>query len=284
MNKKNLVYLVALILIFTCPSQNIFAYNNQYISREDSLVKDIQPFNKYGLIYNKEEDTVYYNGQLVKAFVDFKEPNWSFNIGYIDSNVDSGLYLVTVHNDDGNVIEIEEMSEELIQNLYENVKTPKMNKEKLASITKEIQNSRECLKNYKKENTDKYVYHTFDATTILSDSSIVITDKLDDLDIPDSVEQLVFDYSNTKKAALIVFENNNNINAWFCYGGDSRLAWNAKADEDTLKLYLFDAENNNTDRTYTLIHYEAPVDYKNLKVYINDDELELDKLIYQHWN
>lgn len=297
-NKNNLLPLFGLTLSIICMpiAQNAFAYNNQHLSREDSLVKNIQAFNKYGLTYSKQDDMVYYNGEAVKAFVDFKEPNWAFNLGYFD-NIDNGLYLVSIHNDDDEVIGIEEMSPELIEELYGDAdKTRKKDKdkiteniyedsceeytdkEKLDSISEKIYANKNFAKSYKEKNNDKYVYYTFDATTVLSDSSIVVTDKLDTLDIPDSVKQLVLDYSNTKKAALINFKNDNEIDGWFCYGGDNRLAWNAETDKDTLKLYLFDFENSDIDRDYTLIHYKAPLGYKNLEVYLNDDKLELDKL------
>lgn len=296
-NKNNLLPLFGMILSLMCvpATQNAFAYNNEHLSREESLVKDIQPFNKYGLTYNKQEDIVYYNGEAVKAFVDFKEPNWAFNIGYF-SGIDNGLYLVSIHNDDDEVIGIEKMSQSLIEELYgdmdksqkkdeDNHKeyTDEESKEKLASIAEKVYVNKNSAKNYNKKNTDKYTYRTFDATTVLSDSSIVVTDKLDNLDVPDSVKQLVSDYSNTKKAALITFENDNEITGWLCYGGDNRLAWNAETDKETLKLYLFDFENNNTDRDYTLIHYKAPIEYKNLEIYLNDVELELDKLIIKQY-
>lgn len=269
-NQKRIVKLlciIATVLVIPTAKPVLASYDKEYVSYEDSLEKNLKPFNKYGLYYNRAEDIVYYNNEPVKAFVDLRESDsngYWFNIGYHDRNkIDSKLYLISVHDNSGQIIGIEKMPRTIIEDLYEE------------DFTDESDIIIEDLDDYKdNKNESQNIYYTFDATTILKAgneaSDIVVTDKFNKSDIPDFINQLALDYFNTQKAGYIISEQNQQLDGWFIYGGEYRFKWNVETEGNTLKLYLTD---DNSLKGSTLIHYKAPKTYKKLEVYVNNKKL-----------
>ena len=130
-------------------------------SRQRSLSEQFEQFRVYGVIYDSQLDQVLYNGQPVKAFVDFHsngEPN-AFNIGYFDKSLDdNALFLVTVKGEGGKVVGIAPMPDALKADLYDVYTNDDL---QYASDT-------EKAPSFVPANGDDVKYITFDATTTIA--------------------------------------------------------------------------------------------------------------------
>lgn len=243
-------------------------------SRQESLIDSFAPFRSYGLIYNAELDRVFFDGQEVKAFVDLREQipggGYSFNLGYIESDSDSTLYLMTIHNAQGNVIGIQEMPDEIKDELY-GVYSENLPEEPYDSDLEDKVDSRSGPE-WKNEYVSGSMYRTFDGTTHLTAENITATDKFGRKDIP----QEILDWISTCKGSDTVNVKRDvtdgKIDAWVYYDSDIRLAWNMDTVDKTIKLTLTDNVPESMEGG-TVIHYQAPMEYRDLEVVYNGEQL-----------
>ena len=246
----------------------------EYSSRQESLIDSFAPFRSYGLIYNAELDRVFFDGQEVKAFVDLREQisggGYSFNLGYIESDSDSTLYLMTIHNAQGNVIGIQEMPDEIKDELY-GVYSESLPEEPYDSDLEDKVESRSGPE-WENEYVSGSMYRTFDGTTHLTAENITATDKFGGKDIP----QGILDWISTCKGSDIVNVKRDvtdgKIDAWVYYDSDIRLAWNMDTVDTTIKLTLTDNVPESMEGG-TVIHYQAPMEYRDLEVLYNGEQL-----------
>lgn len=243
-------------------------------SRQESLIDSFAPFRSYGLIYNAELDRVFFDGQEVKAFVDLREQipggGYSFNLGYIESDSDSTLYLMTIHNAQGNVIGIQEMPDEIKDELY-GVYSENLPEEPYDSDLEDKVDSRSGPE-WKNEYVSGSMYRTFDGTTHLTAENITATDKFGRKDIP----QEILDWISTCKGSDTMNVKRDvtdgKIDAWVYYDSDIRLAWNMDTVDTTIKLTLTDNVPESMEGG-TVIHYQAPMEYRDLEVVYNGEQL-----------
>ncbi|SFH32990.1 Signal transducer regulating beta-lactamase production, contains metallopeptidase domain [Lachnospiraceae bacterium NLAE-zl-G231] len=250
------------------------ADEKEYSSRQESLIDSFAPFRSYGLLYNAELDRVFFNGQEVKAFVDLREPipggGYSFNLGYIESDSDSTLYLMTVQNTQGKVIGIQKMPDELKDDLY-GAYSESLTEELFASDLEEKADSPSGSE-WKNEYVSGIMYRTFDAVTHLTDENITASDKFGRKDIPQEILDWIStckgsDTVNVKRAVM-----DGKIDAWVYYDSDIRLAWNMDTEGTTIKLTLTDNVPEAMEGG-TVIHYQAPTEYRDLEVFYNREKL-----------
>lgn len=234
--------------------------------RQASLIESAAPYEEYGLFYSPSSDEMYYKGQLVRAFADIKEAfasgGYSFRLGYV-SESDIGLYLMAARDTKGRLTGIETMPEELITELYGSVSTPETEKTDSGQI----------------QDIDMIV---FNATTQLLNNTVTATDKFASEAIPQDVQDWI---NSCQKAAQEKSSLPNTVytkrtgtdialDTWVYYGSKDKLAWFMEADGSILKIFMKPAPE--TISGATIIHYQSPLAYSELKVYYNNKELTVE--------
>lgn len=125
---------------------------------------------------------------------------------------------------------------------------------------------------WKNEYVSGIMYRTFDAVTHLTDENITASDKFDRKDIP----QEILDWISTCKGSDTVnvkrAVTDGKIDAWIYYDSDIRLAWNMDTEGTTIKLTLTDNVPEAMEGG-TVIHYQAPTEYRDLEVFYNREKL-----------
>ena len=206
--------------------------------------------------------------------MDLREPipggGYSFNLVYIESDSDSTLYLMTVQNTQGKVIGIQKMPDELKDDLY-GAYSESLTEEPFASDLEEEADSPSGSE-WKNEYVSGIMYRTFDAVTHLTDENITASDKFDRKDIPQEILDWIStckgsDTVNVKRAVM-----DGKIDAWVYYDSDIRLAWNMDTEGTTIKLTLTDNVPEAMEGG-TVIHYQAPTEYRDLEVFYNREKL-----------
>lgn len=139
--KKSSNFIVtSLIVIFIIISGNIIAFgkessnysnNNEYWKEQkeywkDSIELNMKPFQKYGITYDKKNDKIFYNGKLVKAFIDEKKDGWCL-ISFYDFDADSSLYLQSTRDNSDKITGVKTMSEKNISKFKDNSNKQKDN-------------------------------------------------------------------------------------------------------------------------------------------------------------
>lgn len=115
---------------------------------------------------------------------------------------------------------------------------------------------------------------TYKATLYLADG-ITATDNFDSTDLPQNIISWIHALEKTDHAVVKRSTANGTIDAWVYYNSGHRLAWNMEADGTTLKLYLMDAAPA-FEAGPTVIHYQAPAAYNQLRVFYEGRELTID--------
>lgn len=98
--------------------------DNSHSSRTESLSESFEKYKDYHVIYDADQDAVFYNGKRVKLFVEFKTEkadsfSYAFDLCYRDSNTDSTLYLEAVKDKNGKVTGIRLLNKEIARDLLE---------------------------------------------------------------------------------------------------------------------------------------------------------------------
>lgn len=81
------------------------ADDEEEASRAESLSQNFELYEPFGLVYDARQDALYYSGERVKLFVDFKEDkesgvDYAFDLCYRDLEADGNLYLMAVEDRD----------------------------------------------------------------------------------------------------------------------------------------------------------------------------------------
>ena len=106
----------------------------------------------------------------------------------------------------------------------------------------------------------------------LTAENITASDKFDRKDIPQEILDWIStckgsDTVNVKRAVM-----DGKIDAWVYYDSDIRLAWNMDTEGTTIKLTLTDNVPEAMEGG-TVIHYQAPTEYRDLEVFYNREKL-----------
>jgi len=88
----------------------VYATDKDTAIRE-SNAKMFSVYEQYGLMYSKEPNRLYYNGELVRYFEDNQATDGTFS-GTISSNVDGNIDIHAVRDSAGNLIGIELYNQE----------------------------------------------------------------------------------------------------------------------------------------------------------------------------
>ncbi|MFR6330171.1 MAG: hypothetical protein ACLUOI_15920 [Eisenbergiella sp.] len=177
---------------------------------------------------------------------------------------------MTVQNTQGKVIGIQKMPDEIKEELY-GAYSESLPKELYASDFEDEADSRSGSE-WKNEYVSGIMYRTFDATTHLTAENITASDKFDRKDIPQEILDWIStckgsDTVNVKRAVM-----DGKIDAWVYYDSDIRLAWNMDTEGTTIKLTLTDNVPEAMEGG-TVIHYQAPTEYRDLEVFYNREKL-----------
>lgn len=99
---------------------------NKDKKNEKTLKDSLKPFEKYGITFDENQDKIYYNGNLVKCFIDQDKYENYFIIGYYNSNAESSIYLESIRDFSNNIVGIENMSSEIISDFDEEFSKAKL--------------------------------------------------------------------------------------------------------------------------------------------------------------
>lgn len=95
---------------------------NMKPSQNTDTEEAYKDFSQYGLVYDKANNSVIYNGKQVKAFVDggskYSNGGYWFNVTFFNDDISSSVYLTSIRDTSGAIIGIEEMSQQMINNYY----------------------------------------------------------------------------------------------------------------------------------------------------------------------
>ena len=235
-------------------------------SRQRSLSEQFEQFRVYGVIYDSQLDQVLYNGQPVKAFVDFHsngEPN-AFNIGYFDKSLDdNALFLVTVKGEGGKVVGIAPMPDALKADLYDVYTNDDL---QYASDT-------EKAPSFVPANGDDVKYITFDATTTIA-GGITSTDLLDPAE---QRPQELTDWLSGKPDSGAVFVKrtvleDGSADFWICCNSEKRLGWTIEAQGNSIRFNLLDSTSFQ-GKGPTVLRCKAPGSYTAIEVFSGNQKL-----------
>lgn len=222
-------------------------------SRTDSLIQDFAKYKSLGVIYDAGQDAVYYNGERVRLFVEFKPHNeegmtFAFNLCYQDSDAASTLYLEAVNDDSGKLIGIRRLSNEIALDILENMAARS------------------------NQNKDDIPFVVMDATSVIESHGITATDLTKDkitLDIASWIGQC-----DKKQGAYILNTKTGNVHTTYIYyNGGGRYPWNIGAENDTISVNLYSNSKLSTTDGYYLMCFTSVKDYKDIHLYLNNSEL-----------
>lgn len=193
------------------------------------------------------------------------EGTYSFNLGYIESDSNSTLYLMAIRDENGLVSGIQKMSKEMQNDLY--------------GINDKASSSKPYNHGLEDEINDNLseIYGSegdvvFDATTNLKDPFITATDKFDSMDIPKTVADWILTCQGSNEVNVKRTIEGGKIAAWIYYDSENRMAWSMNTDGTTLKFTLTDFAPQSVSGA-TLIYYQAPEAYQDLEVIYKNEKL-----------
>ncbi len=279
-----------LTLVFMCGFAVTGAYaagnDNQKqsnISRADSLKQNFERYKGFGVIYNPSQDVVYYNGERVKLFVEFKSYKeegmaYVFDLCYHDSKTNSTLYLEAVKDNNGKVVKIRKLKQEIANYLLdiENT-TPELKLEVTPSTAP------------KKENSAL----TMDATQILDSYGIIAKDLTKDKvkdsvngwinpydeiahDIEnDSIKEWLTQCDNKQGAYIYRTEYANQFITYIYYNGGGRYPWEMSVNGSKIVINLYSDSKLATNDGYYLMCFTAPKEYSDVSLFLDNKQLNL---------
>ena len=260
------------------------AQDTQRLTRQESLVQNFAPYRRFGLAYDAAADRVYYHGLEVRAFVDlrgtFPGGGYAFNLGYIEQESQSALYLMAVHGGDGSVTGIQEMPEALKKDLYDWEEAPSPGAPLSPALEEEIRDSMEEIAEAgsaagMKSAAGKQRYMVFNATTYLETGGsgrIMATDKLAPADIPQHIRDWIDSCKGSKDVHVKKTIADGTVDAWICYDSVQKYAWTMELSGSAVKLVLI-RDAPETVGGATVIRYQGPAAYADLEAFSGEERL-----------
>ncbi len=261
------------------PSLRAAVSSSHPVSRQRSLSEQFEQFRSYGIVYDSQLDQVLYNGQPVKAFVDFHsngEP-YAFNIGYFDKNLDdSALFLVTVKGEGGKVVGIAPMPDALKAELYDvytDADSQKATGTPKDALKELYASGVQAPSSFVPASGADVNYVTFDATTTIA-GGITVTDLLDPAE---QRPQELTDWlsGNPDLGAAFVKRTvleDGSADFWICCNSGKRLSWTVEAQGNTIRFNLLDRFSSQ-EETLTLLRCKAPGSYTEIEVLSGNQKL-----------
>lgn len=239
------------------------ANSKESVSRSDSLKQNFEKYKSFGVTYNTEEDAVYYNGERVKLFVDFKtyketEMNYAFDLCYQDSNTNSIIYLEAVKNDKGNITGIKPLEKEIANELLLDM---------MVSA-----DSFKPSTDRSKGNNGNIPFTVMDATHIIESADIVAKD-LTKEKAGESIKNWMAQCDKKQGAYILKIKTAIGYDTYVYYNGGGRYPWNMKVEGGTINIELYSGSSLATNDGYYLMHYTAPTNDKSIKLYLDDKAL-----------
>ncbi len=228
--------------------------NKSYSSRTDSLKQNFERYKAFGVIYNPTQDAVYYNGERVKLFVEFKSYKddrikYAFDLCYEDSKTNSTLYLEAVKDSSGKITKIQRLEPQIANELL----IEKNESQSIAQI-------------------EKTSALTLDATQIIESYGITAKDVT-----KDKVEQPIKDWikqCDTKQGAYVFkTQSGNQYTTYIYYNGGARYPWDMRVDGGKIKVNLYSNSRLVTTDGYYLMYFTAPKNYSDISLFLDNVQL-----------
>lgn len=233
----------------------------KYISRTDSLIQDFEKYKSFGVIYNAEQDAVFYNGKRVRLFVDFKSSKvdnmtYAFDLCYQDSRAGTTLYLEAVKDNAGKITGIRHLNEQTAQDILESLNGTSSHSNKID-----------------KENppNDSTLLLTYDATQIIDQYGIVATDNFNN-GIPQNITKWIAQCDQKQGAYLLKTKLSDKYTTYVYYNG-GRYPWVMNADAETININLYSNTNLATSTSHYLMCFTSPKDYAGINLYLDGVKL-----------
>lgn len=233
-----------------------------YGHRVNSLIQNFKKYKSFGVIYNADQDAVYYKGKRVKLFVEFKvtkgkNMNYAFDLCYRDSQADSTLYLEAVKDKNGNVTGIKRLSDQIAFDLLDDMDQP-------ASHDKPTKVS---------PPKDKTIMTlTMDATQIIEKYGIIATDKFNG-GIPDNIKHWIKQCDKKQGAYILKSKVASGYITYIYYNGGDRYPWAIKADNKNINVRLYSDTKLTIADSHYLMYFKSPKDYTNINLYLDNLKL-----------
>ncbi len=267
--KKKSVFIrcatLILTLIFMCGFAVTGAYEasngNQkqtYISRTDSLKQSFERYKAFGVIYNATQNAVYYNGERVKLFVEFKSykeegMTYAFDLCYEDSKTDSTLYLEAVKDSSGKIIAIRPLKPRIVNELLS-----------VNTTNQQTQNTNEFIT----EIEETFVF-TMDATQVFENYGITAKDLTKDK-VGAPIKDWINQCDKNKGAYVLKTEEANKYTTYIYYNGGGRYPWNMRVDDGKIIVYLYSNSKLATTDGYYLMYFTASKNYSDISLYLDN--------------
>ena len=192
-------------------------------NRTDSLIQDFAKYKPFGVIYDAGQDAVYYNGERVRLFVEFKPHNeegmkFAFNMCYQDSDATGTLYLEAVNDDSGKLIGIRRLNNEIALDILDNM-TARNN-----------------------QNNNDIPFVVMDATSVIESHGITATDLTKDK-ITSDIASWIGQCDKKQGAYILKTKTGNVYTTYIYFNGGGRYPWNIGAENDTIFVNLYSNAN-----------------------------------------
>ena len=232
-----------------------------YISRTDSLKQNFERYKAFGVIYNAEQNAVYYNGKRVKLFVEFKSSKeegmtYAFDLCYEDTKTDSTLYLEAVKDSSGKITAIRPLKPQIVNELL------------MVNLSEnDTQNTYESIT----ENEEVFVY-TMDATQVFKDYGITAKD-LTKSKVGEPIKNWINQCDKNKGAYVLTTESGNQYTTYIYYNGGGRYPWNMRVDDNKITIDLYSNNKLATKDGYYLMYFTAPKNYSDISLFLDNAQL-----------
>lgn len=231
-------------------------------SRTESLKRSFEKYKSFGVVYDEQEDAVFFRDERVKLFVDFsqdkeEEMNYSFDLCYQDSNTDSTLCLEAVEDSDGSIVEIRLLEDEIVRELIGG---------REAALSGEP-----VFPNTNKYGNDWH-YVCMDATQIVERYEITAKDITKE-NADETVHSWIRKCDSKKGVYTLKQQTAAGYTTYIYYNGGGRYPWNLSIDGDTVIINLYSDSSLMTDDGYYLMYFSSPEEYHDIALYLDGSEL-----------
>lgn len=272
--KKTGLLIVCVMLIFTMGTGFAFTANaaangsqqstkHTYVSRTDSLVQSFAKYEVFGITYDEKQDTVYYNGEKVRLFVDFKMykeegMKYAFDLCYQSRDSGSTLYLEAVKDNNGKITGIRQLNNEIAIDILGEAK--EADNSTVKTEMKDITN-----------NTTPFIV-VLDATHIIENYGITATDIVSD-EVLKNITNWITQCDKKQGAYILKSKGTSGYTTYVYYNGVDRCPWYITAEGDVINISLYSGDDLPTNEGNYLMYFTAPKDFTEINMYLNNSEL-----------
>lgn len=259
---------------------------DHHLSRTESLVQNFAPYESYGVIYDAEQDAVYYHGERVKLFVAFQAEKEgfvknSFDLCYQDGNTDSKLYLQAVRDYEGNVTGIKALENDIASDLVDTVAgaypaDKQALEDEIAENLAEIAAANAMEQTFSDSSYDQQEIHylTMDGTQIIERAGMTARD-IPKIQADYKTKSWMKTCDQKQGAYLRTVATQNGYITYVYYNGGGRYPWNMNIDGSRVNINLYGDSPMVTADGYYLMYFTSPKAYTDIHLYLNDVELSI---------